>query len=194
MVLIERDNRLMHVAEQDWRAPLGGVGEYFRRRLAFLTEEHRRMRNYVVAQIPRNRFQAVLPEQIASAVNLGVPRVNAILEDLERHLFFVWRNSAGAVTWAFPVTTDRTPHRIVPQSGDPFFAACAVDAFAAPFVLARLWRAQMTVKVESECAHCGEPVRFTLDGDLEFSDSTPLVFSPQVDFDHLRAPNIIDDF
>jgi hypothetical protein len=47
-----------------------------------------------------------------------VRRVVAVLDDLERHLFFVVRDAAGAVAWAFPVTVARTPHRLRFSTGE----------------------------------------------------------------------------
>ena len=44
-------------------------------------------------------------------------------DDLEKHLTFLFRNAAGAVTWAYPVTVEQTPHRIVLSSGEQLYAA-----------------------------------------------------------------------
>ena len=50
------------------------------------------------------------PEVIAAGVGLPVERVQALLDDLEAGMTFLYRNPAGAVHWAYPVTADETPH------------------------------------------------------------------------------------
>ena len=46
-----------------------------------------------------------------------------IVADLEKNLFFLVRNQAGDVSWAFPVTSDATPHRLTFSTGEHTFAA-----------------------------------------------------------------------
>ena len=62
----------------------------------------------------------------------------------------------------------------------------------------RLRNEQLVVKIESECAHCAQPLHLTLDSTLAWSvqeqEAKPLVFEPDVDFAHLTAPNIIADY
>ncbi len=55
----------------------------------------------------------------------------------------------------------------------------------------------MSVLVKTSCAHCGQPLRFTVDDrltdDLDGSPE-PILFVPQVDFGRLKDPSIIDAF
>ena len=56
--------------------------------------------------------------------NLNDPRMAfAILDDLEKRMTFLYRNPQGCVTWAYPVTVDRTPHRVEFSSGEKLYAA-----------------------------------------------------------------------
>lgn len=52
--------------------------------------------------------------------------------------------------------------------------------------------------VETECAHCGQPLHLEIDSELEYrvveADAEPLVFVPMVNFDKLEDPSIIDAF
>lgn len=90
--------------------------------LAFMTGEHHRVRDFVVREMPRfNRPLA--PELIAAELQLSLERVNAILGELERRMAFLFRNPAGAVTWAYPVTVDQTPHQVTFSSGEKLYAA-----------------------------------------------------------------------
>jgi hypothetical protein len=56
----------------------------------------------------------------------------------------------------------------------------------------------LSFEIESECACCEKPIRFTMAHDLSYrlSDglSDPMFFVPLVDFTRLNAPSIIDRF
>lgn len=90
--------------------------------LSFMTEEHHRVRDFAVMELPR--VDAPLsPELIGERLHLSVERVNVILDELEKHMTFIFRNPQGAVAWAYPVTVDRTPHRITFSTGEQVYAA-----------------------------------------------------------------------
>jgi hypothetical protein len=124
--------------------------------------------------------------------------VQSIVEELERKLFFLVRNRAGDVSWAFPLTADRTPHVVKLSTGQHTFGACAEDAFAAAFVLGRLSRRRLHVHIRSVCAQSGRPLRLTVASDLRWrahaSNARHLLFVPSVDWETFRAPNIIDGY
>jgi len=67
-----------------------------------------------------------------------------------------------------------------------------------PFVQGQLREEQLTFKVETECAHCKQPLHLEMDSDLSYRVleelAEPLVFVPMVDFDRLEDPSIIDAF
>jgi len=50
-------------------------------------------------------------------------KVIAILDDLERNLFFLVRDSRGNVSWAFPVTAEITHHQLTFNTGERPHAA-----------------------------------------------------------------------
>ena len=91
--------------------------------LAFLTAKHHAVRNFVVGQVPRNHGRPLTPAQIADALRLARAETVALLDDLEKHLFFLVRDRNGDVSWAFPVTTDRTPHQLRFGTGEKIFGA-----------------------------------------------------------------------
>jgi hypothetical protein len=76
----------------------------------------------VVKELPRSGNPLPL-ESIAQSTNLPVERVVAILDDLQKHMTFLFRNKEGAVTWAYPVTVDRTPHHVALSTGESAYAA-----------------------------------------------------------------------
>jgi hypothetical protein len=63
------------------------------------------------------------PETIAQGLNMDLEQVVPILEQLEKRLTFLYRNEAGAVIWAYPVTVEVTPHRVTFSSGEQIYAA-----------------------------------------------------------------------
>ena len=90
--------------------------------LAFMTPHHHAVRNLVVRELPR--YGAPLsPTQIARSVRLDAKIVTDLLKDLEKHLFFLVRNARGEVSWAFPVTSDRTRHHLRFSTGERIFGA-----------------------------------------------------------------------
>lgn len=88
----------------------------------FMTEEHRRVHHFAVRQLPLIG-KPLTPEFVAEKMDLPAARVNAILDDLEEHMTFLFRNKNGEVTWAYPVTLDKTPHEVTFSSGEKLYAA-----------------------------------------------------------------------
>jgi hypothetical protein len=101
-----------------WKKTGAGGGDP----LGFMTEDHHRVRDWAVLELARSG-EALTPERIAQELELPQPRVVAILDDLERHKTFLFRNAQGAVTWAYPVTVDPTPHRVRFSTGKQVHAA-----------------------------------------------------------------------
>ena len=91
-------------------------------RLAGLSDDHHRVRDFVVREM--HRVEAPLsPEVIGERLNLPVDRVTAILDELEKGMVFLYRSQPDVVTWAYPVTVDQTPHQVRYSSGEQGQAA-----------------------------------------------------------------------
>ena len=90
--------------------------------MSFMTPEHHAVRNFVVSELPR-AGKALPPEYIAHKLGLPLAQVAQILDDLEKHLVYLFRNPQGEVAWAYPVTVDPTPHRVTFSSGEKIYAA-----------------------------------------------------------------------
>lgn len=91
-------------------------------RLAFMTEEHHRVRDFVVVELPK-LGRAIPAEHIAIGTGITLERLAAILEELERNRFFLVRAEDGQVSWAFPVTSETTPHSVELSTGETVHAA-----------------------------------------------------------------------
>ncbi len=90
--------------------------------LSFMSQDHHRVRNLAVTELPREGH-ALPPEYFALKLLLPLEQVIHILDDLERHLVYLFRNPQGEVAWAYPVTVDPTPHRVTFSSGEKIYAA-----------------------------------------------------------------------
>jgi len=165
---------------------------------AFMTPRHHAVRNFVVAQLPRNHGRPLTPARIAAALQLDTGLVNQLLDDLEKHLFFLVRDPGGNIAWAFPVTSDRTPHRLRFSTGERIFAACGEDSIAASFVQGHLRKERLQVEISTSCAHCDRPLHILVDEQLRLRvrerDADPRVFLPSIDWASFREPNIINAY
>jgi hypothetical protein len=88
----------------------------------FMTEDHRRVHHFSVKELP-GAGKPLSPQGISGALGLSQERVGELLSDLEKHMTFLFRNTEGHVTWAYPVTVDRTPHQLIFSSGEQVYAA-----------------------------------------------------------------------
>ena len=56
----------------------------------------------------------------------------------------------------------------------------------------------MTTEVESECHHCGQSLRLTVDSSMKISvqetGAEPWVFMPDMDWEHFTERTIIDAY
>jgi hypothetical protein len=104
-----------------WRRAIEANARTARAGLGFMSDDHHRVRDYVVRELPRAGVP-LAPESIAPALGLALPHVTAILDELEKHLTFLFRNARGEVTWAYPVTVDATPHRAHLSTGEDAYS------------------------------------------------------------------------
>jgi hypothetical protein len=67
-----------------------------------------------------------------------------------------------------------------------------------PFVQGRLREETLSFVIETECAHCHQPIHVEIDSELEYrvleEGAEPLIYVPLVDIPGLDEPNIIDSF
>ena len=121
-VLLVRNNKITLVPRQTWQAHIAEIPEHASERLAFMSDDHHRIRNFVVRELPRFSCP-ITPQEISSELALTPNRVNVILEDLEQRLFFLVRDQQGSIVWAYPLTTERTPHQLQFHNRERIYAA-----------------------------------------------------------------------
>ena len=121
-ILFGQDRQISEIPRAAWEEHLAQAPQHSKSRLNFMSEEHHAVRYFVVRELPRIG-KPIQPEFISQNLGLLLQRVNAILDELEKNLFFLVRNSQGAVSWAYPVTAEETPHRLVLSTGERLFGA-----------------------------------------------------------------------
>ena len=121
-VLLGRGKSIVTIPRQLLDAHLDQVTEHSKRRLAFMTAEHHEVRYYVVREMPRIG-EPISRDRIRNDLGLPTDDVQRILDELEQNLFFLVRDDNGAVSWAFPVTTEATPHQLTFRSGERLYGA-----------------------------------------------------------------------
>jgi hypothetical protein len=122
VILMALGEKITGISRQDWEQGLAAIPGHVAASLSFMTPGHHRVRNFAVRELP-HAGSPLAPDFIAGSLNMTVAEVNATLEELERHMTFLFRNEAGAVSWAYPVTVDATPHRVSFDTGERLFAA-----------------------------------------------------------------------
>ncbi|NIM49058.1 MAG: hypothetical protein GTO22_07335 [Gemmatimonadales bacterium] len=90
--------------------------------LDFMSEEHHLVREFAVGELPRVG-EPLSPEFIAEELDLPLARVKSILDELDKHMTFVCRDTLGAVVWAYPVTVESTPHHVTFSTGEQVHSA-----------------------------------------------------------------------
>jgi hypothetical protein len=119
---IVENGSLKSLATVEWKQLVLDAIERGRRRLDFMSDDHHKIRRAAVTELVRTG-KPIAPGSFASQFQIPFPRVVEILDELERNLFFLVRNPEGAVSWAFPFTTDQTPHRLTFSTGERLYGA-----------------------------------------------------------------------
>ena len=126
-VLIGEGPVFRRISSEAWKQALEQAPGRIAPRLEFMSEEHHLLRNFVVRRLPSAGAEGLSPELIARELSLSIDRCEALLDELERNLFFLVRDPSGRgqtnVTWAFPVTVEPTPHLIRFSTGESTYGA-----------------------------------------------------------------------
>jgi hypothetical protein len=121
-VLLGRGRQVQAVPQEKWKQHLVDVPEHSRSMLRFMTEAHHQVRYFVVRELAQ-MGRPIEPGFIAERLKLPLGQVGDILDELEKKLFFLARNEQRAVSWAYPVTVEPTPHRLNFSTGERLYGA-----------------------------------------------------------------------
>ncbi|MGI9592663.1 MAG: hypothetical protein ACR2P8_14930 [Myxococcota bacterium] len=120
-VLLGVGRHLVPVPRILWQPLVRASVRKTRAGLGFLTEDHHRVRDFAVRELAR-AGAPIRPEAIAEALDLELLRVRAILDELEGRKTFLFRGDGEAVSWAYPVTVDETPHAARFSTGEEAYS------------------------------------------------------------------------
>ena len=121
-VLVGKGPHFEEIHRDSWEKKVTIESQHIPAVLDFMTKDHHLVRNLVVKEIARLE-KPVSPEGISAKLGMPQSMVTAILDDLERNLFFLVRDARGDVSWAFPVTAEKTPHKLTFNTGERPHAA-----------------------------------------------------------------------
>jgi hypothetical protein len=105
-----------------WEEQIAKGKKKYTDHISFMSREHRLVHHFVVRELPIVA-KPLSPEFIANSLNISVERTISILDDLESHMTFIFRNADGSIIWAYPVTLEKTPHHVTFNTGEQLYAA-----------------------------------------------------------------------
>jgi len=105
-----------------WRREVRRKAQRIAAGLGWMTADHHRVRELAVLELARTA-RPISPAALGATLGLGTHQVARLLDDLERRLTFIFRDSRGAVAWAYPFTAEPTAHQVAFRSGQRAYAA-----------------------------------------------------------------------
>ena len=105
-----------------WQKQIAKGKRRFEKEYGSLSEDYRLIHHFVVRELPY-AGKPLSPESISDKLCLPVDGVKTALDYLEKRMTFLYRNKNGEVVWAYPVTVDKTPHKITFNTGEQLYAA-----------------------------------------------------------------------
>jgi hypothetical protein len=113
---------MVNLPSRVWEKEISKAKGKFEAELGFMTDEHRLVHHFVVRELAY-AGEPLSSEVVANKLDLPISQVNAILDDLEKHMTFLFRDNHARVVWAYPVTVDKTPHHVTFDTGEELYAA-----------------------------------------------------------------------
>ena len=120
-ILLGLGRYLLPIPGWVWRRAVAAGARKARAGLGFMTADHHRVRDFTVVQLAQ-RGAPLTTDSIARELGLSVDRTHVILDELERHLTYLFRSAGDAVTWAYPVTIAQTPHHAAFTTGEEAYS------------------------------------------------------------------------
>jgi hypothetical protein len=105
-----------------WQKQIVQGKRKFEKEHGSLSEEERLIHHFVVRELPGNG-KPLSAELISDKLGFPADRVKDTLDCLEKRMAFLFRNGDGDVIWAYPVTVEKTPHKITFDTGEQLYAA-----------------------------------------------------------------------
>ena len=121
-ILLGLHRFMLRIPRPVWQQEIARSEQGAKASIEFMSDDHHRVRDFVVREMPRIG-EPISPGVIEQSLRLEPDVLIPILDELEEKLTFLFRNQWGAVTWAYPVTVEKTPHSITFSTGEQIYAA-----------------------------------------------------------------------
>ena len=113
---------VLHVPPFIWQKQIEKGKRRFEKEYGKLPADFRNVHHFVVRELPRVG-KPLSQDFISGELGLSSVQVRSALDYLEKRMTYLYRNKAGEVIWAYPVTVEKTPHRIAFNTGEELYAA-----------------------------------------------------------------------
>jgi len=120
-VLLGVGRYMIPIPRAVWQRLFAANARKVRASLGFMSRDHHRVRDLAVTELARGGAP-LAPQVIAQRLDLRPERVSELLDEMEERLMFVVRNTAGEITWAYPVTVEQTPHHACFNTGEEAYS------------------------------------------------------------------------
>ena len=87
-----------------------------------MPKDFRNVHHFVVKELPE-MMKPLTESMISENLELSIDRVRSALDYLEKRMTYLFRNKEGEVVWAYPVTVEKTPHKLTFDTGGKIYAA-----------------------------------------------------------------------
>ena len=113
---------VLHVPPFIWQKQIEQGKKRFEKAYGKMPQDFREVHHFVVRGLPL-LGKPLSKEYISGKLGLPIDRVRSALDYLESRMTYLYRNEAGEVIWAYPVTVEKTPHKIAFDTGERLYAA-----------------------------------------------------------------------
>ena len=113
---------VLHVPPFVWQKQIEQGKKRFEKAYGNMPQDFRDIHHFVVRALPLSG-KPLSENFISGELGLSTDRIHAALDYLEKRMTYLYRNKAGEVIWAYPVTVEQTPHRITFDTGEELYAA-----------------------------------------------------------------------
>ena len=93
-----------------------------KRNVQRFSEDKKNIHHFVVRELPKVGRPISL-DYISDNLKISPEKVERLVNELENEKTFLYRNNSDEINWAYPVTVDKTPHRVIFSTGEQVNAA-----------------------------------------------------------------------
>jgi hypothetical protein len=168
-----------------------------KKKAALLSVEERKTHHFIVKEMAVAK-EPITAELVGEELGIPLKSIEKAIDKLESLKTFLYRSDGKGINWAYPLSLENTGHQMSASTGERFFAAWAIDAFATPFVYGRLQNKDLTFTINTECANSAKKIQIEVDSDLNITGmtegATPMYSMALINTDKMKELSIVDIF